>query len=171
MIGVVILFLMLLFFLAVIESISKGNATYGNTNKKNRKIPFKKKYELDRNQSIKEFEKKMIAGMFEVNKEIFVAAFIKDDEVLNVTATIGGKYSCRASDNVEMWGAKATKIGANKIFQYHNHPDIFGRSIPSSKDYDSHRNLFQDLKYYRIEFKSFLVYKSWSNKPKIEEYK
>lgn len=144
---------------------------FGNKRKiKKRRPAFKKLYELDQIQSITEFEQKMIRGMFAENREIFVTAFVNNTHVLRVTATIGSKYKCRSSDNIYLWGEKATKIGAARIRQYHNHPDVFGRSFTSRIDKDGHRELKQCVEQWGIEFHSFLVYKSWFGGAKIKKY-
>lgn len=157
------------FFILVIYLFLK---LFSGRNKKtrNRRPPFKKLYDLDKHQPITEFERKMVRGMFAENREIFVTAFVTETHVLRVTATIGSKYSCRASDNINLWGVKAQKIGASKIKQYHNHPDVFGRSFPSNTDKKGHRNLKPFIERHDIEFQSLLVYKSWFGKAVIKEY-
>ena len=135
-----------------------------------RRPPFKKLHKLNQIQPIVEFEEKMIKGMFAENKEVFVTAFVNDTHVLKVTATIGSKYTCRPSDNVYSWGEKACKIGATKIRQYHNHPNVFGRSSPSTKDRKTHRALKPFIEQWGIEFQSLLVYKSWFRGVRVKEY-
>lgn len=108
---------------------------------KKRRYAFKKLYDLDRVQPIDEFERKMIDGMHREGREVFVTAFVRDGYVLRVTATIGSKFACHPSDDVTLWGQKARDLGATRIRQYHNHPDIFGRSWPSRQDKLTHRTL------------------------------
>ena len=141
-----------------------------NKRETRRKPPFKKRYELDQVQPVIEFENKMVNGMFSESREVFVAAFANDTHVLKVTATIGSKYSCSASDDVNSWGAKAVKIGATRIRQYHNHPHEFGRSFPSRADKRGHRALKPVVEQWGVKYQSFLVYKSWLGRAKIKEY-
>lgn len=138
--------------------------------KKRRRPPFKKNYDLDRYQSIEEFEKKMKQGMLKEGKEIFVTAFCNDTHVLNVTATIGSKNTCRPSDNYYNWGAKSKKIGATQIRQYHNHPPLLGRSFISPADKKSNEVFKELLRPYGIEFRSFLVYPSRLGGMRMKEY-
>lgn len=156
------------FFILVIYLFFKY--LFRKNRKKSRRPPFKKLYDLDTHQPIVDFERKMVRGMFAENREIYVTAFVTETHVLRVTATIGSKYSCRASDNINLWGVKAQKIGASKIRHYHNHPNIFGRSFPSNMDKRSHRNLKTFIDLHDIEFQSLLVYKSWFGKAVIKEY-
>ena len=68
-----------------------------------RKPPFKTLYKLNQIQLIGTFERKMVHGMFNEGREVFVTAFVNDTNVLRVTATIGSKYSCRASDDPRLF--------------------------------------------------------------------
>lgn len=137
---------------------------------KKRRPSFKKIYELDKAQPIKDFERKMIDGMFQEGKEVYVTAFCNNTHVLRVTANIGSKYSCRPSDNVSLWVENTFRIGANRIRQYHNHPNIFGRSFPSSTDKKSLKNLQIHVRNCGIEFESLLVYKTWFSGYRIKKY-
>jgi len=126
--------------------------------KKQRRAPFKNRYDLNRHQPISEFESKMVQGMFEEGKEVFVTAFCTEIDILSVTATIGSKFRCRPSDNYNAWGNKAQMLGATQIRQYHNHPAVFGRSFLSEEDQLSSA-VYEDItKEYGIIFRSFLVY-------------
>jgi len=135
-----------------------------------RRSPFKKLYDLDRVQSIKEFEKKMVKGMSKEGKEIFVTAFCNDTHVLKVTASIGSKYRCKPSDNCQNWSEKAIKLGATQIRQYHNHLPGFGRSSISKADKESHKIFKSLVQPYGIKFRSFLVYPSRLGGAKIRKY-
>jgi len=138
--------------------------------KKQRKPPFKKRYDLDRRQPIDIFEGKMANAMLAEGKEVFVTAFCNNDEVLTVTATVGSRGSCCPSDNVHNWGEKANRIGATEIRQYHNHPPVFGRSFISSKDKKSNMFFHELLQQYNIRLRSFLVFSSRFGGYRIQEY-
>ncbi|MGD0661630.1 MAG: hypothetical protein ABSD38_26505 [Syntrophorhabdales bacterium] len=138
--------------------------------KRSRRPPFKKLYVLDQPQPIKDFERKMIGGMVREKKEVFVTAFCNTTHVLKVTASIGSKHKCRPSDSVSLWVINARRIGANRIRQYHNHPDIFGRSFLSSADRKSHKVLQKHVTGGGIEFESLLVYKGWIGGHRIKRY-
>ena len=159
----IIIFIAIALFLIKLVFAFKGR-------QRKRRPPFKKMYELDQIQTIREFERKLTKGMFQVRKEVFVTAFVNDTHVLNVTATIGSKNKCGASDNVNLWARKAKMLGATRIRQYHNHPDVFGRSFPSSSDKKGHRELRAYVKQWGVEYQSLLVYKSWLGFAKIKEY-
>jgi DNA repair protein RadC len=162
--GIIIVFIIILLFIGFLLAAIEGQKP------KIRRPAFKKLYELDQVQPIIEFEDKMIKGMFAENREVFVTAFVNDTHVLRVTATMGSKYHCRNSDNISLWGDKAHKIGATKIMQYHNHPDVFGRSFPSNTDKNSHRVVKPFLSKWNIEYQSLLIYKSWFGRAVIKEY-
>jgi DNA repair protein RadC len=142
----------------------------GKRTAKKRRPPFKKLYVLDHVQPINEFEEKMIKGMLSEKREIFVTAFVNNTHVLRVTATIGSKYRCNGSDNINLWGEKAVKIGATRIRQYHNHPDVFGRSFPSGTDKNTHRQLKPFIEQWGVKYQSLLIYRSWLGGVRIREY-
>lgn len=129
-----------------------------NTKSNGKKKPFKYRYKLTERQSIMDFEKKMVKGMFKERKEVFVTSFCCDDVSLAATATIGTKYRCSNSDNIYNWPNKCRKLGADEIRIYHNHPNIFLRSFASDTDMETANSLSNFLKTYNIKFKSFLVY-------------
>ncbi|MEA3360320.1 MAG: hypothetical protein U9R17_13075 [Thermodesulfobacteriota bacterium] len=142
-----------------------------NRKQKSRRRPFKIRYDLDRKQLIiNYFEQKMVQGMLSENREVFVTAFCRGKHVLMVTATMGSKNQCRPSDNIYNWGEKSTKIGANEIRQYHNHPTVFGRSFLSRTDKKSNRYFNNILKPYDVNFRSFLVYPGRLGGHSIREY-
>ena len=109
--------------------------------RKRRRPPFKQLYDLDRRQPLAGFERKLALAMFAESREVYVTAFCSENEVLRVTATIGTVNRCGPSDRVENWGMKARQLGATQVRQYHNHPDVFGRSVPSRQDYASNKIL------------------------------
>ncbi len=135
-----------------------------------RKPPFKTRYGLNQIQPIGTFERKMVHGMFNEGREVFVTAFVNDTHVLRVTATIGSKYSCHASDDVTLWGEKACEIGATKIRQYHNHPAVYGRSRPSQTDRRTNASLKSWVAPWGVELQSILVYKSRLGSVVMKEY-
>jgi len=165
----VTLILLSLFFLVwLFSSDSRPSAPRDRGNRKGQ--PFKKYFDLDRKQPISEFEEKMIRGMFVEGREVFVTAFADDKDVLRATAKIGNLYSCSAGDNIDMWEWHAKRIGATQIRQYHNHPDVRGRSRPSSMDIRSHNQLKSLLNGSDITFHSYLVYKDRSGLGVVKEF-
>jgi hypothetical protein len=128
-----------------------------NKKKAKRRPPFKERYDLNRRQPIKEFEQKMVQGMKTEQKEIFVTAFCKNGEVLQVTASIGSKYRCSPADDYTNWGYKAQRIGATEIRQYHNHvlKGATGFSKQDKKTYPIYR---EHVKTFGVKIRFFLVY-------------
>src|SRR4051812_24780372 len=135
-----------------------------------RRPAFKKRHGLDRRQPLAGFDRKLATAMFDEGKEVFVTAFCTDDEVVAVTATVGTARRCRPSDRVENWGMKASRLGATQIRQYHNHPDVLGRSIPSGADRRSHQYLRACVEPYGVRFHSLLIYKPWLGSYTVKEY-
>lgn len=128
------------------------------TRQKRKRPAFKSLYELDQRQPIGEFEKKMARGMLREGREVFVAAFCNNAEVLAVTARIGTKYRCAPSDNVFGWGQKCLLLGATQIRQYHNHPPALNSSGFSRQDRQSHLFFMKVVEPYGLRFESYLVY-------------
>lgn len=126
---------------------------------------FKSHYGLGVIQPIANFEPALAAAMLAEVNEVFVTAFCTDTIVLNVTASVGTEYRCRASDNVQQWGAKALKLGATQIRQYHSHPDVANRAVPSDVDYRSSRTLVGLVEPYGVAMRSLLVYKPHRSPP------
>lgn len=161
----VFLFLIVLFVVAVLRS---GGTT---KRKRTRKKPFKVRYDLDRRQPLAGFEEKLALAMFAEGKEVFVTAFCNDIEVLRVTATIGTVRRCGPSDLVENWGMKAQRLEATQVRQYHNHPDVWGRSFPSPQDYSSNKYLRSCVEPYGVRFHALLIYKTWFGTHAVKEYR
>jgi DNA repair protein RadC len=132
-------------------------------------IPFKTYFKLTERQSIEEFESRMTNGMFTENKEVFVTAFANEKKVLRVTASIGSKYKCGASDTPSNWLTIARKINANYIYQYHNHPDGLFNGSPSKQDRVTHVYLSSMFDGTEVAFHSYLVYRNMWNSVKIVE--
>lgn len=128
-----------------------------NKEKPTRRPPFKQRYDLNRRQPIKQFEQKMINGMQEEQKEIFVTAFCKDGEVLQVTASVGSRSRCSPSDDYTNWGYKANKLGATEIRQYHNHI-VKGDARFSKQDKKTYRIYRDQVKPFGVRIRFFLVY-------------
>ena len=119
---------------------------------------FKKRYDLDRRQPLDGFERKLAMAMFSVGREVWVTVFCDEREVLAVTATIGSTRRCKPSDKIHNWGAKACRLRATQIRQYHNHPDIWGRSTPSAMDWRSHAYMRQCVEPYGFRMHTLLIY-------------
>ncbi len=145
----------------------------GNRKKFNRpkNSLFKTYYGLTEKQSVADFEIRMASGMFSENKEIFVTAFCKGDNVERVTASIGSNYHCSNSDNVYKWTQHATRLGCDEIRQYHNHPNVSGRKRISRNDLRTHEMLSQIHSASNIRFRSFLVYANYFKGWEIIEIK
>jgi hypothetical protein len=159
---ILILILIAAFLLIILQK--------GGKKTRRRRPPFKNRYDLNRRQSISEFERKLARAMFIEVNEVFVAAFCTDDEVLFITATVGTKYRCSSSDSVGRWGHKALAARATQIRQYHNHPHVFGRSFISTQDRRSNRVARPAVEQYGIRFRSFLIYKPWIGTYVLKEY-
>jgi DNA repair protein RadC len=142
------------------------------TRVRRKRLPaFKRRYDLDRRQPLDGFEQKLAMAMFSVQREVWVTVFCNESEVLAVTATIGSKYRCRPSDKIHNWGPRARRLGATQIRQYHNHPDIWGRSTPSTQDWNSNRYMRRCVEPYGIRMHTLLIYKPWFGGFKVQEYR
>ncbi len=153
-------------------TLAQENTTSGKRKWREQRRPFKQRYDLNRRQSIHHFEGKMARGMLEEDREVFVTAFCKDGHVLGVTASIGSKFRCRPSDDVNKWGQKARRLGADEIRQYHNHPRVEGRHRLSREDRAFHSALKASIEGEGVRFRTFLVYPVWLlDSPVIKEYR
>ena len=135
-----------------------------------RRAPFKRRHGLTRRQPLAEFEERMAAGMFEEGREVYVTAFCNDAEVLRCTANVGNYASCRPTDDVLRWADHAHRVGAHRIRQYHNHPDVLLRSLPSRQDRRSHAPLTELLDGTGIALESWLVWRSWLGRARFRRY-
>jgi hypothetical protein len=156
----------LLLFVAVITLITLLIARP----QRKRRLSFKKRHGLDQRQPLAGFEQRLAMAMFTEGREVFVTAFCTEVEVLSVTATVGTARQCRPSDRVENWGQKARRLGASQIRQYHNHPNVWGRSIPSSRDYSTNKYLRGCVEPYGIRLHTLLIYKPWFGTYMVKEY-
>ncbi len=127
------------------------------TNVKKR-VAFKVRYELNVRQPISEFEEKMRVGMSRERNEVWVTAFCSESEVLRVTANVGSRYKCHATDNVSNWPAVACQVGASQIRQYHSHPPDLFCSALSPQDRETDTRLKSFLKQNGLQYRSYLVY-------------
>jgi hypothetical protein len=130
----------------------------GDQEKPKRRPPFKERYDLNRRQPIKQFEQKMLQGMQAEQKEIFVTAFCNnDEEVLQVTASVGSRKRCSPADDYTNWGIKAKRIEATEIRQYHNHV-VKGDSGFSKQDKKTYPIYREHVKPFGVSIRFFLVY-------------
>lgn len=138
--------------------------------KKPRRAPFKSRHGLTQRQPLEEFEARMVTGMFQEGREVFVTAWCTHTEVLRCTASVGSHSSCRPADDIRRWAHHAHRVGAHRIRQYHNHPDVLLRSFPSRQDRRSHEALKELLDGSGIELESWLVWRSWLGAPRLRRF-
>ena len=126
---------------------------------------FKSHYDL-RGSTIEDFEKAIAIGMLHEQKEVWVTAFCRSENVLKVTSTIGSKFICRPSDSVTSWHKNALRLQCNEVRQYHNHLTSRNFTRPSPQDIKTTKSLEESLHKLGLQFQSYIVY--WN---KILEYK
>ncbi len=138
--------------------------------KKTRRAPFKSRHGLTQRQPLEEFEARMAAGMFQEGREVYVTAWCTDTEVVRCTASVGNLTSCRPADDVRRWAHHARRVGADRIRQYHNHPDVLLRSFPSRQDRRSHAHLTELLEGTGVALESWLVWRSWLGHARFKQF-
>ena len=145
--------------LAMLFLLNYGKFSPGRTLTRSKRRPaFKTRYGLNVRQSIPEFEERMIVGMSHERNEVWVAAFCTESEVLRVTANVGSRYKCRATDNVQKWPMVARQLGATQIRQYHSHPAGLGCSMFSPQDRETFESLRSLCFRSRLQFRAYLVH-------------
>lgn len=119
---------------------------------------------------IPDFERRLVIGMRNERREVWVAAFCRGQQVARVTATMGSARRCRPSDDVARWPARARELACSEIRQYHNHPGSYRRASPSQRDCESSRVLEKLLDGSGIKLRSYLVFWNEIGEYRIVEY-
>ena len=134
---------------------------FGNT--------FKQHYELDRAQTVHEFEQKMLHGMRIERVEVLVVAFCKGGVVVCTRASIGYENRTRKV-SIEEWCNLVLKFKCDEVRHYHNHPGLFACLSPSYQDSKTHRLVRIALEPSGVKMRSFVakfcLFGGW----KIREY-
>jgi hypothetical protein len=130
---------------------------------------FKRTYELV-GKRINECEERLAVGMSREQKEVFVVCFLKAEEVVRVTASIGSVMRCSPSDNPYRWVQHIERLGCTEIRQYHNHPINNNRTSPSPFDYKTALSMKQLLGKHGNKLKSYIIYWNQINEWRILEY-
>jgi hypothetical protein len=118
---------------------------------------FKTAYALN-GRSVRDFEMAMAIGMKNEKKEVFVTAFVRQNEVVRVTASIGSPFRCSAADDPRKWPIHYRRLKCDDLRQYHNHPAFGNHTIPSPTDYRSNELLNTLLEPAGISMKAYIVY-------------
>ncbi|MGB8957951.1 MAG: hypothetical protein WCC00_02945 [Candidatus Aminicenantales bacterium] len=148
---------------------SSVQAIYDKYRERNKGERFKRTYELV-GKRMDECEKRLAVGMSREQKEVFVVCFIKGEEVVRVTASIGSVSRCSASDNPMLWKQHIERLGCTEIRQYHNHPIDNNRTAPSLFDYKTALSMKQLLGKHGNKLRSFLIYWNQIDEWRIMEY-
>lgn len=154
------------------EIIQLGNAIrdlYMKYRERNQGEQFKRTYDLI-GKSIAECEERLAVGMSREHREVFVNCFVKGDEVVRVTASIGSIYRCAPSDNPYRWKQHFERLGCTEIRQYHNHPVNNNRTSPSPFDHKTSLSIKQLLGKHGSKLKSYIIYWNQINEWRIIEY-
>jgi hypothetical protein len=145
------------------------NAVYDKYSRRNKGEHFKRAYELV-GKTTKDCEERLAVGMNREQKEVFVTCFLKADEVVRVTASIGSVFRCSASDDPRRWKQHIERLSCDEISQYHNHPISNNRTSPSPVDYKTSLSLKQILGHHGNKLRSFIVYWNEIREWRIMEY-
>lgn len=130
---------------------------------------FKRAYELV-GKRVQNFEENLAVGMSREQKEVFVTAFLRAEEVVRVTASIGSVFRCSAADDPRRWQQHVERLNSDEIRQYHNHPVNKNRTRPSYADYETSATLIQLLGQHGSKLKSFIIYWNEIREWRIIEY-
>jgi DNA repair protein RadC len=130
---------------------------------------FKKAYSLQ-GRSQTELEEALAVGMFHEQREVFIAAFMRDGIAVRITASIGSPYKCSASDNPQKWGYYMSKLRCTELRQYHNHPVHNGSTEPSLTDIRTSGKIGQLLGAQSSKLKSLIIFWNSHQEWKVLEY-
>lgn len=130
---------------------------------------FKKAYSLQ-GRSQKELEEALAVGMFQENREVFIAAFMRDGIAVKITGSIGSPYKCSSSDNPQKWNYYMSKHGCTEFRQYHNHPVHNGSTKPSLIDIRSAGKIEQLLGTHSNKLKCLIIFWNPYQEWKVLEY-
>lgn len=145
------------------------DAVYDKYRFRNKGEQFKQAYELVGKRA-KDCEERLAVGMSREQKEVFVTCFIKAEEVVRVTASIGSVFRCSASDDPRRWQYHAERLCCDEIRQYHNHPVNNNRTCPSPVDHKTSLSLKQILGNHGNKLRSFIIYWNEIREWRIMEY-
>lgn len=119
---------------------------------------------------VEEFEKTLAVGMKREKKEVFVTAFVRNQKVVRVTASIGSDFSCRNADDLNLWKQHMERLGCDAIRQYHNHPEYNNSAKPSPGDIRTAKIIKSYLDGYSSKLRSFIIYWNQIDEWRILEY-
>jgi hypothetical protein len=145
------------------------NKIYNKYRSRNRGEQFKRAYELV-GRSTKECEERLAVGMKREGREVWVTCFMRKDEVIRITASIGSAFRCSPADNPLHWGQHINRLGCDELRQYHNHPIHNNRTNPSDMDFQSSNSLKQILGRHDKKLRSFIIYWNQIGEWRIMEY-
>lgn len=130
---------------------------------------FKRVYDLA-GKTVENCEKSLAVGMSREQKEVFVTCFVKAEEVVRVTASIGSVFRCSAADDPRRWKQHVERLNCDEITQYLNHPINNNRTRPSPADYRTSLALKQILGHHGNKLRSFIIYWNEIREWRIMEY-
>lgn len=145
------------------------NAIYDKYRWRNKGEQFKRAYELVGKRT-KDCEERLAVGMNREQKEVFVTCFLKAEEVVRATASIGSVFRCSASDDPRRWKQHIERLSCDEIRQYHNHPINNNRTCPTPVDHQTSLSLKQVLGYHGNKLRSFIIYWNEIREWRIIEY-
>jgi hypothetical protein len=130
---------------------------------------FKSAYDL-KGKTVADFERHMAIGMHHEIDEVYVTAFVREDTVVRVTASIGSAFRCRPADDPGRWREHAIRLRCTEIRQYHNHPTRSNRTSPSRPDIASAGSLRQLLGDQSQLLRNYIVYWNQIREWRILQY-
>jgi hypothetical protein len=145
------------------------DTVYDKYRLRNKGEQFKRAYELV-GKWTKDCEEGLAVGMSREQKEVFVTCFIKAEEVVRVTASIGSVFRCSAADDPRRWRQHIERLNCDEIRQYHNHPINNNRTCPSPVDYKTSLSLKKILGHHGNKLRSFIIYWNEIREWRIMEY-
>ena len=145
------------------------DAVYNKYRLRNKGEQFKRAYELG-GKGIKDCEESLAVGMSREKKEIFVTCFMKAEEVVRVTASIGSVFRCSASDDPRRWKQHIERLDCDELRQYHNHPINNNRTCPTLIDHQTSQSLKQILGHHSNKLRSFIIFWNEIREWRLMEY-
>lgn len=117
---------------------------------------FKAAYDLT-GKTVKRLEESLSVGMFRERREVFVTAFMRAGIAVRVTASIGSPYRCAPADDPARWSQHVERLQCDEIRQYHNHPELNGKTHPSPVDFRTSRSLKLLLGSHSAKLRSLII--------------
>jgi hypothetical protein len=130
---------------------------------------FKRIYGLA-GKNIRECEERLAAGMSRERKEVFVTCFMRGEEVVRATASIGSLNRCSASDSPYLWKKHIERLGCTEIRNYHNHTVNNNRTAPSWMDHKTCSTIEQLLEKHGEKLRSYIIYWNQIGEWRILQY-